>query len=174
VVNQIEPNEHGDGWLFEIVFEQDAQTVSRTGLSIARADAATYEGDELEIIEASALEHEAEIELALETSSADAAVVADEAERLAAETFVVEARAHTLTDRRVLIELRQRDHPRDAVRALMKRLGPAWLVDDDGWYANVHWIGDEFPVPGVRRASVFLRPWRNPRSGRRLPGEPHQ
>jgi hypothetical protein len=173
-VNQIEPNERGNGWLFEVVLEQDAQTAQRSELSIGRVETATCEADELELVEASGLEHEAEITLRLETSSADAAAIADSAERLAAETFVVAARAHSLTDQRVLIELWPRDHPRDGVRDLMKRVGHAWLVEDDGWYANVHWVGDEFPVAGVDQASVFLRPWRDPRSGRRLPGDPHE
>jgi hypothetical protein len=54
----------------------------------------------------------------------------------------------------------------------MARLGPSWLTEDDGWYANVTWIGSKFPLAGVDKAQLFLRPWRDPRSGDRLPGEP--
>jgi hypothetical protein len=62
------------------------------------------------------------------------------------------------------------DHPREAVRALMATLGSAWLVEDDGWYANVTWADASFPVAGVHGAQIFLCPWRDPRQGERLPG----
>ena len=44
-VNEIEPNEHGDDWLFEIAFD--------------RGDVARYETGELELVEVLGLEHEA-------------------------------------------------------------------------------------------------------------------
>jgi hypothetical protein len=53
----------------------------------------------------------------------------------------------------------------------MARLGSAWLVEDDGWYANVTWAGERFPIAEVDAARLFLRPWRDPRSRERLPGE---
>lgn len=55
---------------------------------------------------------------------------------------------------------------------LMDRLGSGWLVEDDGWYANVTWARERFPVGGVHVAQIFLRPWRDPHEGERLPGEP--
>jgi hypothetical protein len=86
-VNQIGPNERGDDWQFEIAFEPHAQAVPRPGLLIADADAATCHADELELIEASGLEHDDEIELALEVSDADAEAIAHQVQRLIAETF---------------------------------------------------------------------------------------
>jgi hypothetical protein len=157
-VNQIEPNENGDDWLFEIAFSP--------------RDLARYEADGLELIEASGLEHEAEIALALETSAADASGIADAAERLAAESFSVEKRAHEIGGEQVFIELWPRDDPRDALRAFMERLGSPWLVEDDGWYANVTWMGEHFPIAEVEAARLFLRPWRDPRLRERLPGGP--
>ena len=64
--------------------------------------------------------------------------------------------------------------PREAIRALMERLGSSWFAEDDGWYATVHWVGERFPIPGVDQATLFLRPWRDPRPGERLPGEPYE
>jgi hypothetical protein len=89
-VNQIGPNERGDDWQFEIPFEPDAQAVPRPGLLIAEADVATYRTDELELIEASGLEHDDEIELALDVSDSDAEAIAHQVQRLIAETFSVE------------------------------------------------------------------------------------
>jgi hypothetical protein len=157
-VNEIEPNEHGDDWLFEIAFD--------------RGDVARYETGELELVEVLGLEHEAEIMLALDTSSANAAVVGAEVTRLSAETFVVVAATLRVDDERVVVELQPRDHPRDALRVLMRRFGAGWLVEDDGWYANVTWGGERFPIAGVDAAQIFLRPWRDPRPGEPLPGEP--
>jgi hypothetical protein len=39
-----------------------------------------------------------------------------------------------------------------ALRALMTRLGSAWLVEDDGWYANVTWanVSRSLGVHGAR------------------------
>jgi hypothetical protein len=169
-VNQIGPNERGDDWLFEIAFEPDAQAVPRPRLLIADADVATYRADELELVEASGLKHDEEIELALEVSDSDADAITHEVRRLIAETFPVE-RARRVDAGDLRIGITPRDHPREAVRALMARLGSAWLVEDDGWYANLTWA-EEFPVAGVHRAQIFLRPWRDPRQGERLPGEP--
>jgi hypothetical protein len=53
----------------------------------------------------------------------------------------------------------------------MARLGSRWLVEDDGWYANVTWTDESFSVAGVRRVQIFLRPWRDPRKRERLPGQ---
>jgi len=92
-------------------------------------------------------------------------------QRLIAETFVVE-RARRVDAGDLRIGISPRAHPREAVRALMARLGTAWLVEDDGWYANVTWADEGFPVAGVHGAQIFLRPWRDPRQGERLPGEP--
>jgi hypothetical protein len=170
-VNQIGPNERGDDWQFEIAFEPHAQAVPRPGLLIADADAATYHADELELIEASGLEHDDEIELALEVSDADAEAIAHQVQRLIAETFSVE-RARRVDAGNLRIGITPRDHPREAVRALMSRLGRAWLVEDDGWYANVTWADENFPIAGVRGAQIFLCPWRDPRQRERLPGEP--
>jgi hypothetical protein len=110
--------------------------------------------------------------LALDTSSANAAVVGADVTRLSAETFVVVAATLRVDDERAVVELQPRDHPRDALRALMRRFGPGWLVEDDGWYANVTWVGERFPIAGVEAAQIFLRPWRDPRPRERLPGEP--
>jgi hypothetical protein len=88
-VNQIGPNERGDDW-FEIAFEPDAQAVPGPGLLIADADVATYRADELELVEASGLKHDEEIELALEVSDSDAEAIAHQLQRLIAETFPVE------------------------------------------------------------------------------------
>lgn len=170
-VNQIGPNERGDDWQFEIAFEPDAQAVSRPGLLIAEADVATYRTDELELIEASGLEHDDEIELALDASDSDAEAIAHQVQRLIAETFSVE-RARRVDAGDLRIGITPRDHPREAVRALMATLGSAWLVEDDGWYANVTCADASFPVAGVHGAQIFLRPWRDPRQGERLPGEP--
>jgi hypothetical protein len=170
-VNQIGPNERGDDWQFEIAFEPDAQAVPRPGLLIAEADVATYRTDELELIEASGLEHDDEIELALDVSDSDAEAIAHQVQRLIAETFSVE-RARRVDAGDLRIGITPRDHPRKAVRALMATLGSAWLVEDDGWYANVTWADASFPVAGVHGAQIFLRPWRDPRQGERLPGEP--
>jgi hypothetical protein len=85
-VNQIGPNERGDDW-FEIAFEPDAQAVPGPGLLIADADVATYRADELELVEASGLKHDEEIELALEVSDSDAEAIAHQLQRLIAETF---------------------------------------------------------------------------------------
>lgn len=173
-VNQIEPNGRGDDWLFEIAFEDVAQALRRPGLPIDRADLGTYRADELELVEASGLQHEAEIEFVLKAPSADASFVVDQVRRLTAETFAVGHCEGERTDDQVVVEIWPRDHPRSATRALMERLGSSWLVEDDGWYANVHWIGDKFPISGVQEASLFLRPWRDPRRGRPLPGDPHE
>jgi hypothetical protein len=170
-VNDIVPNERGDDWLFEIAFEPDAQAVPRPGLLIADADVAIYRADELELVEASGLKHDEEVELALEVSDSHVEAIAYQVHRLIAETFPVE-RARRVDAGHLRIGITPRDHPREAVRALMARLGSAWLVEDDGWYANVTWAGEEFPVAGVRGAQIFLRPWRDPRQGERLPGEP--
>jgi hypothetical protein len=156
-VNQVEPNERGDDWLFEIAFDPEGT--------------ALHGADELELVEASGQQHEAEIELALRAPSADAAFVVDQLRRLSEETFAVEHCEGGRTNDTVFVEISPRDHPREATRALMGRLGSSWLVEDDGWYANVHWIGDEFPISGVDGASVFLRPWRDPRPGQPLSGE---
>jgi hypothetical protein len=169
-VSQIEPNERGDDWLFEIAFEPDAQAVPRPGLLIADADVATYRANELELVEASGQEHDEEIELALDVSDSDAKVIASEVQRLIAETFVVE-RARRVDAGDLRIGISPRAHPREAVRALMAQLGTAWLVEDDGWYANVTWVDEIFPVAGVHGAQIFLRPWREPRQGERLPRE---
>jgi hypothetical protein len=96
--------------------------------------------------------------LALDTSSANAAVVGADVTRLSAETFVVVAATLRVDDERAVVELQPRDHPRDALRALMRRFGPGWLVEDDGWYANVTWVGERFPIAGVEAAQIFLRP----------------
>jgi hypothetical protein len=168
-VNQIGPNERGDNWLFEIAFEPDAQAVPRPGLLIADADVAIYRADELELVEASGLKHDEEIELAL-VSDSDVEAIAHQVHHLIAERFPVE-RARRVDAGDLRIGITPRDHPREAVRALMARLGSAWLVEDDGWYANVTWA-EEFPVAGVHGAQIFLRPWRDPRRGERLPGEP--
>jgi hypothetical protein len=128
--------------------------------------------DELELVEASGLEHEAEIALALQTSAAGASGIADAVERLAARTFVVEGRAREISGEQVFVELSPRDHPRDALRALIKRFGSAWLVLDEGWYANVTWADERFPIAEVDGARLSLRPWRDPRPHERLPGEP--
>jgi hypothetical protein len=157
-VNDIAPDDRGDGWLFEILFDD--------------GDIAHYDADQLALVEPSGRGHEAEIELALETSSADAAGVAADVERLAGETFRVVAGAQTIRDGGAFVELHPQNHPRPAVRALMERLGSEWLVEDDGWYANVTWAGGDFPVAGVDAVRLFLRPWRDPRSHERLPGEP--
>jgi hypothetical protein len=170
-VNQIGPNERGDDWQFEIAFESDAQAVSRPGLLTAEADVATYRTDELELIEASGLEHDDEIELALDASDSDAEAIAHQVQRLIAETFSVE-RARRVDAGDLRIGITPRDHPREAVRALMATLGSAWLVEDDGWYANVTCADASFPVAGVHWAQIFLRPWRDPRQGERLSGEP--
>jgi hypothetical protein len=170
-VNQIGPNERGDDWQFEIAFESDAQAVWRPGLLIAEADVATYRTDELELIEASGLEHDDEIELALDASDSDAEAIAHQVQRLIAETFSVE-RARRVDAGDLRIGITPRDHPREAVRALMATLGSAWLVEDDGWYANVTWTDASFPVAGVHGAQIFLRPWRDPRNRERLPGKP--
>jgi hypothetical protein len=165
------PNERGDDWQFEIAFEPDAQAVPRPGLLIAEADVATYRTDELELIEASGLEHDDEIELALDVADSDAEAIAHQVQRLIAETFSVE-RARRVDAGDLRIGITPSDHPRKAVRALMARLGSAWLVEDDGWYANVTWADASFPVAGIHGAQIFLRPWRDPRQGERLPGEP--
>jgi hypothetical protein len=157
-VNDIEPNEHGNGWLFEVVF------------GVRRHDYVMCTADELELIEASGQEHDPEIELALDVERADADIVADRMQRLVAEAFALE-RVRRIDADDLRIGIAPRDHPRDAVRALMERLGSAWLVEDDGWYANVTWAADGFPVAGVEGAQIFLRPWRSPRGGERLPGE---
>jgi hypothetical protein len=170
-VNQIGPNERGDDWQFVIAFEPDAQAVPRPGLLIAEADVATYRTDELELIEASGLEHDDEIELALDVSDSDAEAIAHQVQRLIAETFSVE-RARRVDAGDLRIGITPRDHPRKAVRALMATLGSAWLVEDDGWYANVTWADASFPVAGVHGAQIVLCPWRDPRQGERLPGEP--
>ena len=170
-VNQIIPNERGDDWQFEIAFEPGAQAVPRPGLLIPEADVATYRTDELELIEASGLEHDDEIELALDVSDSDAEAIAHQVQRLIAETFSVE-RARRVDAGDLRIGITPRDHPREAVRALMATLGSAWLVEDAGWYANVTWADASFPVAGVHGAQIFLRPWRDPRQGERLPGEP--
>jgi hypothetical protein len=158
-VNQVEPNERGDDWLFEVAFDPEGTALHKT--------------DELELVEASGQQHEAEIELALRAPSADATRLIDHVRRLAEETFAVEhCGGHRTTDT-VFVQIAPLDHPRDVTRGLMARLGSSWLVEDDGWYANVHSIGETFPIPGVDHASLFLRPWRDPRPGPPLPGEPH-
>jgi hypothetical protein len=157
-LNQIDPNGRGDEWIFELIFDH--------------GDVGRYDTNALELVEVSGLEHESEIELVLDTSSSNGAIVASDVERLAAETFPVDSGSHTISDGQVRVEVRPRDHPREAVRALMARLGSAWLVEDDGWYANVTWAHEDFPVAGVQSAQIFLRPWRDPRDGERLPGEP--
>jgi hypothetical protein len=91
-------------------------------------------------------------------------------QRLIAETFVVE-RARRLDAGDLRIGISPRAHPREGVRALMARLGSRWLVEDDGWYANVTWTDESFSVAGVRRVQIFLRPWRDPRKRERLPGQ---
>jgi hypothetical protein len=169
-VNQIGPNERGDDWLFEIAFEPDAQAVPRPGLLIAGADVAIYGVHELELVEASGFKHDEEIEFALEVSDSDVEAIAHQVQRLIAEAFPVK-RARRVDAGDLRIGITPRDHPREAVRALMARLGSAWLVEDDGWYANLTWA-EEFPVVGVHRAQIFLRPWRDPRQGKRLTGEP--
>jgi len=75
-------------------------------------------------------------------------------QRLIAETFVVE-RARRVDAGDLRIGISPRAHPREAVRALMAQLGTAWLVEDDGWYANVTWVDEIFPVAGVHGAQIF-------------------
>jgi hypothetical protein len=157
-VNQIDPNERGDDWVFEIIFEG--------------GDVGRYDTGVVELVEVSGLEHDSEIELVLDTSSPNGPIVANDVERLVAQTFAIDSVSHTISDEQVRVEVRPRDHPREAVRALMMRLGSAWLVEDDGWYANVTWASGHFPVAGVYGARIFLRPWRDPRSGERLSGDP--
>lgn len=169
-VNQIAPNEDGVDWLFEIAFEAGEEAVPRPGLLIADADLVTYAADELELVEPSGQEHDEEIELALDVSDSDADLIAGQMQRLIAETFVVE-RARRLDAGDLRIGISPRAHPREAVRALMARLGSRWLVEDDGWYANVTCADESFPVAGVRRVRIFLRPWRDPRKRERLPGQ---
>jgi hypothetical protein len=171
-VNAIEPNERGDHWLFEIVFER-ADDAAHEGAELVfeRAEVAHYETDELELVEASGQEHDPEIELALDVPDGDDAVVADRVLRLLAETFAVE-RAKKVDAGHLCIGISPRAHPRDAVHALMARLGSTWFVEDDGWYANVTWARESFPIAGVRDATIFLRPYRDPHPGERLPGEP--
>jgi hypothetical protein len=169
-VNQIDPNEQGDDWLFAIAFEPDEPAVPGPGLLIADADLATYCADELELLEASGQEHDEEIELALDVSDSEADLIAREVQRLIAKTFVERARRIDAGDLRIGIS--PRAHPREAVRALMARLGSAWLVEDDGWYTNVTWTDESFPVAGVHGAQIFLRPWREPQKRERLPGQP--
>jgi hypothetical protein len=156
-VNNIFPDDCDDEWLFEIVFDC--------------GDVGHYGPDALELVAASRQPREPEIEVALETSSEDAAAIVAELERLAAEAFPLRSLAHTISDGWVFIELRPRNHPRPALRALMKRLGSSWLVEDDGWYANVTWSDERFPIDGVAGARLFLRPWRDPRPGQRLQGQ---
>jgi hypothetical protein len=171
-VNEIESNERGDDWRFELGFERaDTGTHERGELVFERAEVAHYETDDLELVEASGQEHEPEIELALDVADDDAAVVADRVLRLLAETFAVE-RAERVAAGHLHIGISPRPHPRDAVRELMARLGSTWFVEDDGWYANVTWARDSFPVAGVAGARIFLRPYRDPQLGERLPGEP--
>jgi hypothetical protein len=166
-VNAIERDAKGDRWQFEILFEEPPDP-----RVILRAETAWYGDDQLELIEASGLEHEPEIELDLETSVRDPAVVAADVLRVATDEFAVAAAAYRVDDERVRVQLSPRNHPRPAVQSLMARLGSSWLTEDDGWYANVTWIGRQFPVSGVDAARLFLRPWRDPRPGERLPGEP--
>lgn len=166
-VNQIEPDADEESWIFEILFDERG----RAGLH-ERAETAKYRDDELALIEVSGLEHEPEIELDLKTSGREPAVVAADVLRVAAEEFAVRTARYQVDGQRVRLELSPRTHPRPAVRSLMARLGTSWLTEDDGWYANVHWIGPQFPVAGVDDATLFLRPWRDPSCGERLPGEP--
>lgn len=109
----------------------------------------------------------------LRVSAEDALVIALDVARLAAETFPVK-RARLSAGETISVDLSPRDHPRDALRAFMEQLGRSWLVEDDGWYANVAWVGERFPVAGVDNAELFLRPWRDPHSGDRLQGEPNE
>lgn len=157
-MNYIEPNESGDDWLFEVSFEP--------------RDLAHYGSGELELVEPTG--HEEEIELVLQTSFEGASVVAREITRIAAETSGIETRSHSFEDDRLRIGLYSRDHPREAIRALMERLGSSWSVEDDGWYANVHWVSERFPIAGVDQATLFLRPWRDPRPAERLPRERYE
>jgi hypothetical protein len=106
------------------------------GKSDRRGSPASLQGGpiswhELELVEASGQEHEEEIELALDVSDSDADLIAREMQRLIAETFVVE-RARRLDAGDLRIGIRPRAHPREAVRALMARLGSRSLVEDDG------------------------------------------
>jgi hypothetical protein len=91
-VNQIDPDAHGDDWLFEIVLDQSS------GTSVGRAETASCHADELELVEVSGLEHEPEIELVLKTSSVDPAIVAADVLQVAAEVFGIRAAEYTLTD----------------------------------------------------------------------------
>jgi hypothetical protein len=165
-VNQIEPDIDRDDWLFEILFEESG------GAPLGRAEAATFRADELELVAVSGLDHEPEIELVVETTADEPAVVAAGLLQVVADELAVDAASYTVADRSVLIQLKTRDHPRPALRRIMARLGSSWLTEDDGWYANVTWTAQHFPVAGVDAARLFLRPWRDPRPGERLPGEP--
>ena len=82
-VNQIEPNEPEDGWNFELLFDS--------------RELATHDGDELELVEASGQEHDPEIEMVVETSSADPGKVAHDLARVATETVVIQSDSYTVT-----------------------------------------------------------------------------
>jgi hypothetical protein len=139
-VNQIEPDADGERWIFEILFDERSQ-----GVLDRRPETAKHRDDELELIERSGLEHEPELELDIETSGDNPAAAAADVLRIATTAFRVAAAGFDITDKRVRVQLSPRDHPRLAAQSLMARLGPSWLTEDDGWYANVTWIGEQVP-----------------------------
>ena len=165
-VNEIQPDADGAGWVFEVLFEESGETPSPR-----LAETVYYRDEELELIERSGFEHEPEIELDLKVSGAEPAVVAADALRVIAESLAVKAATYDVDGDRVRVQVRPHDHPREAVRRLMDHVGVSWLTEDDGWYANVSWNGRVFPIAGVDEAQLFLRPWRDPSFGPRLPGE---